>query len=656
MIIHLVESKVAVRDRLVAILEKHSAGFEILRSDLLLSARQAFYEAGNYDLLLCSSDLLAQPEDLRIFLALHPSVLLVIYTDHLGVEVIGQALRAGAYQCVALKDLEADIEGTLKEPIRFIHKVQEETAASALVKENKRLSEMDLLKTEFFTNISHELRTPLTVIRGMAEQIEESPGEWTSKGLSLIQKNTNDLLNLVNQILDLHKLESGNIKSHPVQTDIIPFLAYVAQLFEHLAERTGLEFTFSPELSSLVMDFDVEKLQRILFNLLGNAIKFTPPGGTVRLNASRVADQVLLQIEDTGVGIRKEILDRIFDRFFQSKENFHNVKIGTGIGLALVKELVILSGGDITVDSEPGVGSRFQVFLPIENKATKVNLPASDLASNKVPKPVIEPGLKALQKPDFALAERPNLLIVEDNPDIVTYLKACLEVEYSLSVAPDGESGRKLALETVPDLIISDVMMPKMSGTEMCAILKKDQRTSHIPIVLLTAKADEDSRIQGLMQGADAYLTKPFNRQELLVRLGALHTLRQSLRERYQSLDHFLNTHTPINVDDTFMVTLYKEVGEKSIDPDYGVQQLSKSMALSRTQIHRKIKALTGRSTTSFIRWVRLTQARKLIRESDQRISEIAYNVGFSDPKYFSRSYQKEFGHSPSVEKTMSQN
>ena len=650
--IQLVDGRSKIGPSLCDDLAERASTYQVHWSGSVGEALAHYRQGHEFDLLLCRGQDVLDPSALRVFCSMHPQLVIICYAEDIDSALLGKSMLAGALQCLPLARLRSDWPQVLDLVESYLDKINEATAANTLVNENKRLAELDLLKTEFFTNISHELRTPLTVIRGMADQIEEKPAEWTEKGLELIRKNSDDLLDLVNQILDLHKLESGNLKSYPVQTDVIPFLAYIAQLFEALADRAGLEFGFVSDMDRLVLDFDAEKLQRILFNLLSNAIKFTPAGGKVVLRASMHEVAFSIEVEDTGVGIRKEILERIFDRFFQSKENFHNVKIGTGIGLALVKELVNLCGGQLIVDSEPDVGSRFQLLLPVKNQASTVHVPASELVSKRVKKPTIEPGLKSLQKPDFAVADRPNLLIVEDSDDIVAYLRACLEDEYMLSVAPDGASGLQLAFESVPDLIISDVMMPKMNGMEMCSQLKSDRRTSHIPVVLLTAKADEDSRIEGLMKGADAYLTKPFNRQELLVRLGALHTLRQTLRERYQSLDQFLDTHSPINVDDTFMVSLYKEVAENSVDPDYGVQQLCRSMALSRTQLHRKIKALTGRSTTSFVRWVRLSQARRLINNTDQRISEIAYNVGFSDPKYFSRSYQKEFGHSPTAEKS----
>ncbi|MBX2816902.1 MAG: response regulator [Saprospiraceae bacterium] len=577
----------------------------------------------------------------------YPGLGLVLLFEEVDEKAIRLGLQLGAEQCL---DYTAFAERAGAH-IQSMFAVMSERGFSippndAL--EHKRLAEIDMLKTEFFTNISHELRTPLTVIKGMADQIEADPENWLDRGVNLIRKNTDDLLDLVNQILDLHKLESGNMKTNWVQRDIVPYLSYIAEVFQPLAHQAGLAFEYEESVSSLIMDVDQEKLQRVLFNLLSNAIKFTPSGGKVGLRIFVEEEHLVLVVWDTGIGIRREILDRIFDRFFQAKENFHNVKIGTGIGLALVRELISLMGGSIEVTSAPEEGSDFRLLLPIHQESKPVG---QDIDLSAISVPVIEREIKYSLENSPVQKDLPRVLVVEDSPDIAEYLTACLEEYYQVSTAPNGQEGLDAAIEHVPDLVISDVMMPRMTGLEFCTRLKTDTRTSHIPVVLLTAKADEVSRIEGLQTGADAYLTKPFNRQELLVRLGKLHQLRQTLRERYQSLEHLLEERTSTNLEDSFMAKLYREVLDHAENPDYGVHELCRGMALSRTQLHRKIKALTDRSTTSFIRWVRLSRARQLIVKSDQRISEIAYHVGFSDPKYFSRSYAKEFGHSPREEK-----
>ncbi|MEO0341676.1 MAG: ATP-binding protein, partial [Bacteroidota bacterium] len=381
--------------------------------------------------------------------------------------------------------------------------------------ETERLQELDRLKTKFFTDIAHEFRTPLTVILGMVSTIKGN-----LKARELIQRNGNNMLNLVNQMLDLRKLEAGKLPLNIVQTDIIDYLKYVFESFDSYAQENDIKLHFLPNTKRLVMDYDPDKILRIVSNLVSNAIKYNKPGGHVYLQITEESvnqkPYVSVRVKDTGIGIQPEALEKIFERFYQTKEQQErSTKPGTGIGLSLTRELVRLFKGDINVKSIPDRETEFQFRLPITN-----NGPLSDesmavqqqlekgAASNYLRQPALSEYIlsaeeKAIQN---GQSKETKLLIIEDNIDVVEYLRTCLESIYDLNIAYDGEEGIRLALEDIPDIIISDVMMPKKDGFEVLETLKADERTSHIPFVMLTAKSDLESRIQGLKTGAEVYL------------------------------------------------------------------------------------------------------------------------------------------------------
>ncbi|MEM7371998.1 MAG: response regulator [Bacteroidota bacterium] len=508
------------------------------------------------------------------------------------------------------------------------------------------LEELDEVKSRFFTNISHEFRTPLTVIQGMSDQILSNPDKWIRKGPKMIRRNTDQLLDLVNQILDLRKLEAGQLSLHLEQIEAGAFIRHLTESFQPLAENKDISLTSVPSVEEIWMDLDTEKLIRIMSNLLSNAIKFTPSGEQISVKIMKDKGKDLstafVEVSDTGIGIPAARLPQIFDRFYQVDSSSTRKQEGTGIGLALCKELVHLMGGEILVESEEGQGTRFQIGIPISQTAQKVI---------KEVKPV----LPLLQIPDqdqeedvqeaSLSGEKPSLLIVEDNPDVVEYLAACLEDQYQLLIARDGQEGIDTALEQVPDLIISDVMMPEKDGFELCDILKQDIRTSHIPIVLLTAKADHASRIQGLKKGADAYLAKPFNQEELFVRLEKLLEIRRAIQARYGGRAS-PEPSAEYQLEDDFLRKVH-EVIESNMSQSYDMPTLCKKLGMGRTNVHRKFKALTGTSSSRYIRRFRLQKARQLLTESDLQVSEIAYEVGFSDPSYFTKSFRLEFGVPP---------
>jgi len=485
------------------------------------------------------------------------------------------------------------------------------------------------MQKNFYTNITHEFRTPITVIQGMAEQIQGNQKEKT-----LIRRNSDNLLRLVNQLLDLSKLDEGKLQLHPIQSDIVFFLRYVTESLHSLAEAQQVQLRFETELNQFVMDYDPDKIQQIIVNLLSNAIKYTPPEGFVTLSAQEQAAQLQLVVQDSGSGIPPEDVPHIFQRFYQTA-NTHTKHEGTGIGLAVVSELVRLMKGTIAVESELGKGSTFTIHLPISREAELQSPQISDQRQPTTTKNLLLP-----PQADASLA-----LIIEDNQDVITYLQDCLSPQYQIETAHDGQAGIEKALEIVPDIIICDVMMPRKDGFEVCEILKQDERTSHIPIILLTAKATQADRITGLQTGADAYLTKPFDKQELYIRLVQLVELRRTLQKRYSK--GLLST-TAITPDDRFITKVQAFIEENLDEERLSVPDICEHIGLSRMQVHRKLKALTGKSTTQFIRFIRMQHARQLLQKTDLQIAEIAFRVGYADPSYFSRQFSQEFGNPPS--------
>jgi signal transduction histidine kinase/DNA-binding response OmpR family regulator/ligand-binding sensor domain-containing protein len=524
--------------------------------------------------------------------------------------------------------------------------------------EAQRLKELDMVKTRLYTNITHEFRTPLTVIMGMTNNIR---GHLQEK--QLIQRNSKNLLRLINQLLDLSKLDSGILEMDIIQANIVNYLQYLTESFYSMADEKQIRLTFYPEVKELIMDYDEAKIQHIVYNLLSNAIKFTPKGGKVILHLRQVEQNnqpcLQMKVSDTGIGISEADRKHIFDRFYQGDASPTRKEAGTGVGLALTKELVNMMGGNIAVESEVGTGTDFLILLPVKREAAvkkkaidskglepvHEDAPAASSSFEK-PAPFLE-SATANKGPDT-----PSLLIIEDNQDVVTYIESLLQKDYQIDIARNGQEGIDKALELIPDIIISDVMMPEKDGFEVCQTLKNDERSSHIPIILLTAKAATEDRIEGLQGGADAYLTKPFNKQELFVRLEKLLELRKALQARYSSMESLLKKRAPqaeSSMDDVFLKKLVDVVLDRLDDLDLGVVDLCRAAHLSNSHVNRKLKALTGKTPSQFIRSIRLQKAMELLQTTDLNISEIAYDVGFSNPNYFSRSFSEEFGFPPNV-------
>lgn len=518
-----------------------------------------------------------------------------------------------------------------------------------------KLKELDEAKTRLYTNITHEFRTPLTIILGMAQRVQTDSRAWLDEGIQMIQHSGKNLLNLVNQMLDLAKLESGRSNLKLIQGNIISYLQYVVESFHSLAEMKNINLQFTSTEQTVLADYDPDNLLKIISNLISNAIKFTESNGEVAVHVSpsnSEEHQTFLEIvvSDTGVGIPQDKLPHVFDRFYQVDNSPTRSGEGTGIGLALTKELVKLMDGKIAAKSTLGEGSEFRLSLPIRTEAPVVNTVDQVSINDNLMTTVTSHSRKIdFQVPANTNGENPTLLIVEDNIDVIKYLFSCLEDSYQLEVAYNGAEGIEKAIALVPDIIISDVMMPIKDGFELCDTLKNDQKTSHIPIVLLTAKADIDSKIAGLKRGADAYLPKPFNKEELLVQLDNLVKLRQKLQMRYQdAIPTSVDLENPfVSMEDAFLLKIKDIVEENLNKADFDINWLAQQMHMSRVQLFRKIKALTDKSPSMFVRSIRLQKAKTLLLSTTMNISEITYDVGFSNPAFFSRIFRDEFGKSP---------
>ncbi|MDF9796390.1 signal transduction histidine kinase/ligand-binding sensor domain-containing protein/DNA-binding response OmpR family regulator [Catalinimonas alkaloidigena] len=522
------------------------------------------------------------------------------------------------------------------------------------VAESKRLTEIDHFKSSLYTNITHEFRTPLTVILGMTDTLrtkaENQHWKDAAEPLEMIQRNGKGLLQLVNEMLDLAKLESGHLELEMLQADVIPYVKYLSESFHSLAQEKQINFTVYAETEQLIMDFDAAKLASIVSNLLSNAIKFTPERGKIIVHLNHVfiagQKQFSLKIKDNGKGLSEEEISHVFERFYQADHSSTRQTEGTGIGLALTKELVELMQGTMALKSKLGMGSEFTVNIPVTTVAPKALAVQEPLA---IVHPVIPFVGTAIPEKIHTL-DLPLVLIIEDNCDVASYLKITLENTYQCMHAPNGEIGLQMAYEEIPDVIICDVMMPGMDGFEVCATLKTDERCNHIPIIMLTARAELEDRLIGLSKGADAYLAKPFEKAELMIRLHQLLEIRHKLQQKYSSglfgiepCDRELD-----NPIDSFLLKAEEAVLEHLEEEDFSVDHLSDAVCLSRSQVHRKIKALTGHSTSIYIRLIRLQKAKELLDSNDLTIAEVAYRVGFKSPVYFSQIFKKTFGKSPS--------
>ena len=475
----------------------------------------------------------------------------------------------------------------------------------------------------------------------MNQKMQENPDQWLTSGTHLIQKNTNQLLDLTNQILELQKLETQDYKLELYQDDIIPYIRYIVDMFKSYAAEKNIDLSLQTSGDSVVMDYDQKKMQWVISNLISNAIKFTPENGKINVLTSKQGSTFMMEVSDTGIGISEEDQKKIFDRFYQVQHPSH--PNGSGIGLALVKEIVRQLKGDIHVQSEEGRGSTFTISLPIT-----VNAPQKT-AENYIAKLENVIQIEESESSDGL----PILLMIEDNEDMTHYLSAALGEDYQLIIAKNGKEGLVKAYQTIPDIVVSDVMMPEMNGYDLCYNLKTDERTNHIPVILLTAKASDQSRLTGIEKGADAYLTKPFNETELKLRIRKLLETRSILQSKYEMLSQIDATETSPEVTvDPFIQKIIDFVEEEKRLLPFELEELCNHLHMSRSQVFRKLKALTDKSPSRLIRSIRLKNAKSLLKTSDLNIAEVAYEVGFSSTSYFSKCYFEEYGERPSSAKS----
>ncbi len=510
----------------------------------------------------------------------------------------------------------------------------------------EKIRELSEFKAQLLTNITHEFRTPLTIIQGVSELFQESLVNKTNpeeirRGYDAIERNSKNLLSLVNQMLDLAKIESKSLELDLTSSNLVSIIRSVVNGLSNGARKKEVSLIFESELSSLDIDLDEQKIHTILVNLISNAIKFTPKYGSVKitLDAYNVNENAVarIKIADTGIGISKIDIEHIFDRFFQSKSNAEN-NVGSGIGLSLVKELIDLMNGTIRVESEENKGSVFTIELPIKTEIKSLTQKQEEKAAI----------FTTSEDEKFDLLDRkPVLLIVEDNEDIVDYLERLLKDEYKLVMAYDGLEGLEKANSIIPDLIISDLMMPKLDGIKLCESLKTNEKTNHIPIIILTAKSAFEHKVEGLNTGADAYLTKPFRKEELFVRLKKLNESRQTLQKKFSQFS-LIEKPKDLKKENSFLHKIHSVIEENLQNPQFNVEELARQMHMSRMQLHRKIKAVSDRTTSNYIRSYRLHKSKPSLSDLNLSISEIAWEVGFQDVNYYSKSFQKEFEMTPS--------
>ncbi len=540
------------------------------------------------------------------------------------------------------------------------------------------LEQLDRMKSRFFTNISHEFRTPLTLMIGPLEDL--SNGKFTGDvkaQYQMMMRNGQRLLKLINDLLDISRLEAGKLSLNTQQIELNDYLKRVIAAFESRARRGKIGLTFTPSPEKLEAYVDIDKLETILFNLLGNAFKFTPESGEIIVALGRASKNLIqtipsakspvecveISVSDSGKGIPPKELPHIFDRFHQGGSNYTKDDIvGSGIGLALAKELVALHRGEITVESEPGQGSVFKLFLPLG----KAHLFPEEIAGSNISAPVAVtsqlPSLRT-EKNDMSSIESsisralspkaPKILIVEDNADMRAYIKQQFLENYHLLEAENGEEGLAIVSNVFPDLVISDVMMPKMDGNELCRRIKEDEAVSHTPIILLTAKAGAEAQLEGLGFGADVYLEKPFNAEVLKLTVNNLLAQRRRIQQ-------YLKDHWPILPetvdklqigvrDREFLDKVTAIINQFMAEESFDVSRLAKECGYSKTQLNRKLQKLTDTDSTTFLRTIRLRKAKQLLAERHGNVTEIAMMVGFNNFSYFSRKFREAFGDSPSA-------
>ncbi len=549
-----------------------------------------------------------------------------------------------------LEAQNAELEKNVEERTHEIFKQKEEIEI-----QSEKIKELDKIKSRFFANISHEFRTPLTLILGpIKKKLLETNEPHEQRELRTIFQNANRLLQLVNQLLDLTKIESGTLTLHARRTDLISFVKIMTDAFQSMAEIKNIQLRIESQAQKIDVYVDREKLDKIINNLLSNSFKFTPPGGQVIIFVKAFEPNEFfkkgfaeIQVKDNGIGIEAAHVDKIFDRFYQADNSATRNFEGTGIGLALTKELVEMHSGTIQVKSELGLGSKFTIQLPLGSGHfnSEVILLEDEFQDNGIAHGLLTtfdlPG--GIQN-----NKHQTILIVEDNEDLRKYIRENLQSHYNVLEAKDGEEGCEIAFTEIPDLIVSDIMMPKMDGIQLCKKLKNDEKTSHIPIVILTAKADSQSKIAGLDIGADDYIPKPFELEELTTRIRNLIENRIRLQEKFTRQMALKPKEIKVeSMDDKFIRRITEIIDQHIADSSLGVEKFAREAGMSVAQLYRKINALTG-FTPNLIRDMRLQHASNLLRKKAGNIADAAYQSGFNNMSYFSKCFKDKFGRTPS--------
>ncbi|SMC52977.1 hybrid sensor histidine kinase/response regulator transcription factor [Moheibacter sediminis] len=523
------------------------------------------------------------------------------------------------------------------------------------------LLELDKTKSRFLTNITHEFRTPLTLIKGQVELMKQKTEliETESVRLNEIEINSQILLDLINKLLDLSKLESGTFQLHFQNGNLLQELKNTFAMFDSLAQQKNIDLKFEIDCEAETF-FAKEKISysrdavvSITANLLSNALKFTQEKGKIQLKISHESDFVNIYVIDNGLGIPAQHLSKIFDRFYQADDSSVRNHGGSGIGLALVKELAILHGGDVSVKSEQGKGTEFKVQLNISNEVSdeilRENKPQDSFIYSKS-------NSKNAEKEILEIQEFPMVLVVEDNADLQKFIQESLGNSFNIKIAENGEQGFEMARTLIPDLIISDVMMPKMNGIDLSKNLKSNTVTSHIPVILLTAKSGEENKLEGLQTGADDYLIKPFSVKELIIRTNNLIQQRKLLRTKFSTSVVLKPEEMELTSRDTDFLNKIISIVEKNItNAEFGVENLAEKVSLSTSQLNRKLKAITNQTTVKIIRNVKLQKAYEMLRADTDNIAGIAYSTGFESPGYFTKVFKEHFGFLPSDKEKMNE-
>ena len=508
--------------------------------------------------------------------------------------------------------------------------------------------EANKAKLQFFTNISHELRTPLTLIADPVNYIihDDNLNSQQRSMLQIVQRNVLVLTQLVSEILDFRKVQNGKMELRLSDFNLAESMKQWIKLFSASAQKKHITISMNAP-DAVMLRADQDKIERICYNLLSNALKYTSEGGEITLTAKEEDGRVMISVADNGCGISSDELPYIFDRFYQAK----NAGRGTGIGLAIVKAFTELHHGEVSATSIEGKGSTFTIHIPVRQKGEVTNQPTEKIEQLVEPSSAEEVPNQARHIDELIQpyqTDKPEVLIIDDNIDIRTYLRSVLSEKYNVSEAADGKAGLELARKIVPDIVLSDIMMPVMDGLAFCQQLKTDKAISHIPVILLTARSLDEQRAEGYEHGADAYLSKPFSLRLLLSRIDNLIESRKKLNQTWsKGVEDDEIGNISNEIDKSFLKQLRKIIQENLANSDLSVEQIGDEIGLSRVQLYRKVKALTGYSPVEIVRKARLTRARHLLQTTERTVSEVAYAVGFSTPSYFSKCYKDEFGENP---------